>query len=82
MNKIKIVDLRRFDSFKDVQDFVRDANKTDNNISVIANKYIVNAKSILGMMSIFYEDNFKLEISYKNENEVENILKSLEGWVK
>ena len=82
MNKIKIVDLRRFDRFKDVQDFVRVANKADNNVSVIAGKYIVNAKSILGMMSIFYEDSFKLEISYKNENEVENILKLLEGWVK
>ena len=54
----------------------------DNNISVIAGKYIVNAKSILGVMSIFYEDNFKLEISYKNENEVENILKLLKRWVK
>ena len=82
MNKIKIVDLKMFDSFKDAQDFVNTASDVDNNISVIAGKYIVNAKSILGVMSIFYEDNFKLEISYKNENEVENILELLERWVK
>ena len=82
MNKIKIVDLKMFDSFKDAQDFVNTASDVDNNISVIAGKYNVNAKSILGVMSIFYEDNFKLEISYKNENEVENILELLERWVK
>ena len=82
MNKIKIVDLKMFDSFKDAQDFVNTVSDVDNNISVIAGKYIVNAKSILGVMSIFYEDNFKLEISYKNENEVENILELLERWVK
>ena len=82
MNKIKIVDLKMFDSFKDAQDFVNTASDVDNNISVIAGKYIVNAKSILGVMSIFYEDNFKLEISYKNENEVVNILELLKRWVK
>ncbi len=51
----------RFTTIKDVQDFVKIVTRFDGDIDLISGRYIIDAKSIMGIFSLDLMNPIKLE---------------------
>ena len=65
-------------SIDDVKDFVNIANKYAFDIDLTSGRYVVDAKSIMGIFSLDLSKAIKVEIQASNSDEAYNNLKRFE----
>lgn len=63
-----------------VKDFVRDTSQFDADMDLISGRYVIDAKSILGLFSLDLSKPLELEI-HAGQPELDEILKSLEPYI-
>jgi hypothetical protein len=63
--------------FEDIQKFVRIANTYDSDINVYKGHYIIDGKSLLGVMSLNLSETIEVEINSKNELDVDSFYASM-----
>jgi len=65
-------------SINDVKDFVNVANKYDFDIDLTSGRYVVDAKSIMGIFSLDLSKSIKVEIQSGDSNAFYNEVKGFE----
>lgn len=63
-----------------VKDFVRDTSQFDADMDLISGRYVIDAKSILGLFSLDLSNPLDLEI-HAGQPELDEILKSLAPYI-
>jgi len=67
-------------SIKRINDFVNIVSKYDDNIDLISGRYVVNAKSILGVFSLDLSKPLKVEFyGSKNEDDIKQMIRKFEA---
>mgnify|MGYP000926069402 CR=1 FL=1 len=62
-----------------VTDFVTIMSKLDDDVNLVSGRFVVDAKSILGILSLDLSKPIKVEhIGDKNQNEISNIISTFE----
>ncbi|MEG0228296.1 MAG: HPr family phosphocarrier protein, partial [Lachnospiraceae bacterium] len=74
MSKIKV----RFRNPKEVLDFVNTVGKYSYNMDMKRGRFIVDAKSILGIMNLGFDNDIELKV---HEEECEDLLREIEPYV-
>jgi phosphocarrier protein HPr len=64
-------------SINDVKDFVNIVNKYDFDVDLTSGRYIVDAKSIMGIFSLDLSKPIKVEVHSDNPDEFINEIKSI-----
>jgi len=64
-------------SINDVKDFVNIVNKYDFDVDLTSGRYIVDAKSIMGIFSLDLSKPIKVEVHNDNADEFINEIKSI-----
>ncbi len=64
-------------SINDVKDFVNIVNKYDFDVDLTSGRYIVDAKSIMGIFSLDLSNPIKVEVHSDNPDEFINEIKSI-----
>lgn len=65
----------KLNSIENIKQFVNTISKCENNCDLVSGKYIVDAKSILGIFSLDLEKNLKLHIYGHNLDQIEETIK-------
>ncbi|SEW42353.1 HPr family phosphocarrier protein [[Clostridium] fimetarium] len=67
-------------SIKKINDFVNIVSKYDDNIDLVSGRYVVNAKSILGVFSLDLSKPLKVEFyGSKSEEQIKQMLSKFEA---
>ncbi len=77
MKNVKI----RLSTIADVRDFVNIVNRTDADIDLISGRYIVDAKSIMGIFSLDLMQPIELSVQTENEAVITPLLESLKPFI-
>lgn len=77
MKNVKI----RLSTIADVRDFVNIVNRTDADIDLISGRYIVDAKSIMGIFSLDLMQPIELSAHTENEEVLAPLLESLKPFI-
>ena len=77
MKNVKI----RLSTIADVRDFVNIVNRTDADIDLISGRYIVDAKSIMGIFSLDLMQPIELSAHTENEAVIAPLLESLKPFI-
>ncbi len=77
MKNVKI----RLSTIADVRDFVNIVNRTDADIDLISGRYIVDAKSIMGIFSLDLMQPIELSAHTDNEAIVAELLENLKPFI-
>lgn len=77
MNKVKI----RLSSVNDVKDFVSAVNFCSCELDIEADRYIIDAKSIMGIFSLDLSKPLLLKINSTDENEISDVLGKIERFI-
>lgn len=68
-------------SVNDVKEFVSAVSFCSCDIDIIADRYIIDAKSIMGIFSLDLSKPLVLKINSTDENEIEEILDKIEQFI-
>lgn len=71
----------KVDSVDKVKDFVKVTNKIMPDMDLIVGRYIIDAKSIMGIFSVDLTRKIRLKIHSDNEKECTEIRKKLEKFI-
>lgn len=71
----------KVDSVDKVKDFVKATNKIVPDMDLIVGRYIIDAKSIMGIFSVDLTRKIRLKIHSDNEKECTEIRKKLEKFI-
>lgn len=71
----------KVDSVDKVKDFVKVTNKIVPDMDLIVGRYIIDAKSIMGIFSVDLTRKIRLKIHSDNEKECTEIRKKLEKFI-
>jgi phosphotransferase system HPr-like phosphotransfer protein len=63
-------------SIDKIKSFVKDINKYDNDFDLVSGRYLIDAKSIMGIFALDLSKPIKLNI-HKGQSEVDQIAESL-----
>lgn len=74
--KVKVL----LDSIEKVKDFVRTTSQFESDLDLISGKYVIDAKSILGLFSLNLSEPLTLKIEGP-DSEVERILEALKPYI-
>lgn len=74
--KVKVL----LDSIEKVKSFVRTTSQFEADLDLISGKYVIDAKSILGLFSLNLSEALVLKIE-GSEHEVEEILEALKPYI-
>ena len=66
-------------SIDKIKSFVKDINKYDNDFDLVSGRYLIDAKSIMGIFALDLSKPIKLNI-HKGRSEVEQIAESLSDY--
>ena len=77
MNNVKI----RLSSVNDVKEFVSAVSFCGCDIDIAADRYIIDAKSIMGIFSLDLSKPLMLKINSTDENEIADVLGKIERFV-
>lgn len=77
MKNVKI----RLSTIADVRDFVNIVNRTDADIDLISGRYIVDAKSIMGIFSLDLMQPIELSAHTDNKEIVAELLENLKPFI-
>ena len=77
MKKVKIL----INSIDKVKRFVSTANKFTTNMDIISGRYVIDAKSIMGIFSMDLNRPMQLAIHSKDEKEIDIILTELKEFI-
>lgn len=77
MTEVKI----RLSSVNDVKDFVVAVSFSSCDIDIAADRYIIDAKSIMGIFSLDLSKPLVLKINSKDENEIADVLGKIERFI-
>ncbi|MCI8386834.1 MAG: HPr family phosphocarrier protein [Clostridiales bacterium] len=78
MTELKI----RLSSVDDVKSFVNIAVKYSCGLYIIADRYVVDAKSIVGIFSLDLKQTLSLRIDSGNEDEIKKIKNDIEQFIE
>lgn len=68
-------------SVKDVKEFVSAVSFCNCDVDIVADRYIIDAKSIMGIFSLDLSKPLVLKINSTDENETEEILDKIEKFI-
>jgi phosphotransferase system HPr-like phosphotransfer protein len=71
--KVKLL----LNKFEDIQKFVRISNTYDSDINVYKGHYIIDGKSLLGVMSLNLSETIEVEIITNNELDIDSFESSM-----
>ena len=71
----------RLPSVKEVKEFVGAVSSCGCDIDIAADRYIIDAKSIMGIFSLDLSKALELRIISDNENEISDVLKKIDGFI-
>lgn len=74
--KVKVL----LDSIEKVKDFVRTASQFEADMDLISGKYVIDAKSILGLFSLNLSEALVLKIE-GSDKEIDEILEALKPYI-
>lgn len=77
MTEVKI----RLSSVNDVKDFVVAVSFSSCDIDIAADRYIIDAKSIMGIFSLDLSKPLVLKINSTDENEIADVLGKIERFI-
>ena len=77
MNEFNI----KLDSVDKVKEFVKATNKIEPDMDLIVGRYIIDAKSIMGIFSVDLTRTLRLKIHSDNANECEKVKKMIEKFI-
>lgn len=78
--KIKELSLGRFNNMKDLENFVNKVSTLKSDVRVISEKYDIDAKSLLGMMTMMHQKNIRVAFAYSNQAELNSTCELLSAW--
>ena len=76
MIKVK-VHLNEVDKLKN---FVNDVSRFEADFDAVRDRYVIDAKSIMGMMSLNLSKPIDIVVNFKEESEIEKILEMLKKY--
>ncbi len=68
-------------SIDKVKNFVNDISKFDVDFDLVSGRYVIDAKSIMGIFSLDLSKPIELNIHADEENDVDTILKVLKNYI-
>ena len=71
----------RLPSVKEVKDFVSAISSCDFDLDIGADRYIIDAKSIMGIFSLDLSKPLELRIISDDENEISDVLGKIERFI-
>ena len=71
----------RLPSVKEVKDFVSAISSCDFDLDIAADRYIIDAKSIMGIFSLDLSKPLELRIISEDENEISDVLGKIEQFI-
>ena len=71
----------RLPSVKEVKDFVSAVSSCGCKIDIVADRYIIDAKSIMGIFSLDLSKPLELRIISDDENEISDVLGKIERFI-
>ena len=71
----------RLDTITKVKEFVNIVTKQSLDLDLISGRYVIDAKSIMGIFSLDLTKDIELHIHYEDENELNNLLDSISDYV-
>lgn len=74
--KVKVL----LDSIEKVKSFVRTTSQFESDLDLISGKYVIDAKSILGLFSLNLSETLTLKIE-GSDHEVDEILEALKPYI-
>lgn len=77
MNEFNI----KLDSVDKVKEFVKATNKIEPDMDLIVGRYIIDAKSIMGIFSVDLTRTLRLKIHSDNANECEKVKKMIDKFI-
>jgi phosphotransferase system HPr-like phosphotransfer protein len=73
--------LISLNSIDKVKSFVNDITRFDNDFDLVSGRYVIDAKSIMGIFSLDLSKEIELNVHSTKEDELENILKTLDPYI-
>ena len=76
--------LINLNSVKKVKEFINKVSKYDSNeitLDLISGRYIIDAKSIMGIFSLDLSKNLTLRILTKDENLIKNLIEDIKIYI-
>lgn len=80
MNKLKEVKIL-INNLDKVKGFINAINKFDNNFDIISGRYVIDAKSIMGIFCLDLCKPYHLQIFEDDENKLDSILNSIKPFI-
>lgn len=71
----------RLPSVKEVKEFVGAVSSCSCDIDIAADRYIIDAKSIMGIFSLDLSKALELRIISDNENEISDVLEKIDRFI-
>ncbi len=66
--------------YDQLKDFVRVVEQFESDIDAIKGRYTIDCKSIMGLLSINFEEGFRVRINSQSEEEIERFHKEMSKW--
>ena len=64
----------RLNTFTKVNEFVRLAGKSDLDIDLVSGRYVIDAKSIMGIFSLDLSKDIQMNVYYENEADADKFI--------
>ena len=77
MSKEKVINLNNVER---VKKFITDISEIESDVDIISGRYIIDAKSIMGIFSLNLLNNLCVEIKSDNENEIKKFNEIVEKY--
>ena len=71
----------RLNSVDRVKEFVNETTKADFDMDLVSGRYVIDAKSIMGIFSLDLSKDIELHIHEADKNEVDKFLKAIKGFL-
>lgn len=71
----------RLNTFTKVNEFVRLAGKSDLDIDLVSGRYVIDAKSIMGIFSLDLSKDIQMNVHYENEADADKFISTVKKFL-
>ena len=71
----------RLNSIDKVKRFVNEVTKTDFDMDLVSGRYVIDAKSIMGIFSLDLSKDISMNIHSEDEGKIAELLKSIDDFI-
>lgn len=71
----------RLNTFAKVNEFVRLAGKSDLDIDLVSGRYVIDAKSIMGVFSLDLSKDIQMNVYYENEADADKFIDNVKKFL-